>query len=182
MYKWTENDNGNDKFWCKPALEAAVAGIYCWLVTNIQESKGLQETLVYFGLTRNVYVCMHSTFFFQFQPALIFFFFLFCYWCWFTTCRYLMWPVQNPSVYRGQAVKMRKKKKERETVVEESMLHLRSTRLQWQLAYILEMLIQWCWIFCMSRVVEITLYFNTLENKSPKSKTVLHQRPNRTHL
>ena len=76
MYKWTENDNGNDKFWRKPALEPAVAGIYCWLVTNIQESKGIQETLVYFGLTRKVYVCIHSTFFW-FHLALIFFFFFF---------------------------------------------------------------------------------------------------------
>lgn len=50
-----------------------MAGIYCWLVTNIQESKGIQETLVYFGLTRKVYVCIHSTFFW-FHLALIFFF------------------------------------------------------------------------------------------------------------
>ena len=179
MYKWTENDNGNDKFWRKPALEPAVAGIYCWLVTNIQESKGIQETLVYFGLTRKVYVCIHSTFFW-FHLALIFFF-LFYYWCWFTPCRYLMWPVQSPSVHRGQAVKMRKK--EKETVVDKSLCSIsRSICLQWLLTYTLEMLIQCCWIFCMSRVVEMALYFNTLANKSPKSKTVPYQRPNTTHL
>lgn len=71
---------------------------------------------------------MHSTFFFRFQPALIFFFFSF----FFATGVDLppagisCGQCRTQVLYRGQAVKMReKKKKEKETVVEESMLHLK---------------------------------------------------------
>ena len=136
------------------------------------------------------YVCIHSTFFFWFHAAWIYRYIFFSF-----LLLVLIYHLQVSNVARTEPKcvqragsknekKKKKRKKEKETVVDKSLCSIsRSICLQWQLTCALEMLIQCCcWIFCMSRVVEIAPYFNTLVNKSHKLKAMPHQRPNRAHL
>lgn len=88
IYKWTENDNGNNKVWCNPMLEPIASGAFWELVTDTLRIKRYTQNTDLLIVAGTVYgFCLLSS-----TSFLWLHYFPLCCLSLFATFRDPMWP------------------------------------------------------------------------------------------